>query len=133
MARLIAAIKGGTYIEPTKTTLAQYLEVWLTAVAMHVSPKTYERSAEICRKNIVPLLGTVVLSKLQPQAISQACAKALQGGRCDGKGGLSKRTVGHMRRILKEALEQAVLWKHLAPNPCNAVRAPKVERHQFQT
>jgi integrase len=100
---------------------------------MHVSPKTYERYAEICRKNIVPLLGTVVLSKLQPQAVSQAYAKALETGRRDRKGGLSKRTVGHMHRILKEALGQAVLWKHLALNPCNAVKAPKPEKHQFQT
>jgi integrase len=129
---LIAAIKGGTYVEPTETTLAQYFEVWLSAVAMHVSPKTHERCAEICRKNMVPLLGIVILSKLQPQTISQAYAIAEQ--RAAGwQGGLSKRTVVHMHRVLKEALAQAVLWKHLPFNPCNAVKPSKPEKHQFQT
>jgi integrase len=132
-AQLISAQTGGTYVEPTKMTLAEHFEVWLSAVKMHITPKTHERYTEICRKNIVPLLGKVVLSKLQPHRISQAYTKALESGRCDGKGGLSKRTVGHMHRVLKEALQQAVIWKHLAFNPCNGVKPPKAERHRFQT
>jgi integrase len=132
-AQLISAQTGGTYVEPTKMSLAEYFEVWLPAVEMHVTPKTYERYAEICRKNIVPLLGKLVLSKLQPQAISQAYAKALESGRCDGKGRLSKRTVCHMHRVLKESLQQAVIWKHLAFNPCAGVKPPKADKHRFQT
>lgn len=37
-------------------------------------------------------------------------------GRCDGKGGLSPRTVHHMHRILKQALGQAVKWGLLKRN-----------------
>src|SRR5262249_10222726 len=57
--------------------------------------------------------------------------KALASGRRDGKGGLSARTVTHMHRVLREALQQAVRWQILARNPADAVKPPKVERKQM--
>ena len=44
-ARLISAVKGGTYLEPSKTTLAQFLERWLTHIKTQVTPKSHERYA----------------------------------------------------------------------------------------
>jgi integrase len=88
--------------------------------------------AELCRKNLAPLLGGLALTKLQPAHISQAYAKALASGRRDGRGGLSARTVTHMHRILREALQQAVRWQLLARNPADACRPPKVERKRMQ-
>jgi integrase len=79
-------------------------------------------------QNIKPALGAVVLTKLRPVQISGAYAKALANGRRDGKeGGLSPRTVGHMHRVLKQALSQAVKWEMLIRNPADAVDPPKVE------
>jgi integrase len=60
-------------------------------------------------------------------------ARARAAGRRDGSGGLSARTVTHMHRILRGALQQAVRWQLLARNPADAVRPPKVERKQMQT
>src|SRR5665811_1802549 len=40
---------------------------------------------------------------------AHAYATALASGRRDGKGGLSRRTVHHMHRVLKQALGQAVI------------------------
>jgi integrase len=96
-----------------------------------VSPRSHERYAEIARKNIAPLLGGLGLMKLQPAHISQAYTKALTSGRRDGSGGLSPRTVTHMHRVLREALQQAVRWQLLARNPADAVKPPKVERRQM--
>src|SRR5262249_61056373 len=61
-----------------------------------------------------------------------AYAKALASGRRDGSGGLSARTVTHMHRVLREALQQALRWNLLARNPADAVKPPKVERKQMQ-
>ena len=82
---------------------------------------------------MAPLLGGLALAKLQPAHISQAYAKALASGRRDGKGGLSARTVTHMHRVLREALQQALAWQLLARNPADAVKPPKVERKQLST
>ena len=58
-ARLIASMNGGSYVEPSKQTVAQFLDEWLAFIKPSVAPKTYERYRELCRKSIVPLLGDV--------------------------------------------------------------------------
>jgi integrase len=96
-----------------------------------VAPRTHERYSEIARKNLAPLLGGITLTKLQPTHISSAYAKALTSGRRKGRGGLSARTVTHLHRVLRQALEQAVQWQILARNPANTVKPPKIERRQM--
>ena len=132
-ARLISAVQGGTYLEPSKTTLAQFLDRWLEHMASQVSPKSHARYGELARKNIAPLLGSVVLTQLRPVLISGAYSKALTQGRRDGSGGLSPHTVTHMHRVLKQALGQAVKWELLARNPADAVDPPKTNRGMMNT
>jgi integrase len=132
-ARLISEVKIGTYIEPSKATFAQFLDRWLDDVRTRVTPKTYERYAQICHKNIGPLLGTIPLAKLKPEQISEAYAKALATGRRDGEGGLSPRTVRQMHAIVKSSLAQAVKWEILARNAAAVVKGPKVGRATMQT
>ena len=132
-ARLVAEIHRGTYLEPAKTTVAQFLEQWLESTRVNVAPRTHERYAEIVRRNIVPQIGAVILSKLKPAQISAAYAKALSEGRRDGAGGLSPRTVLYMHRVLKQALKQGVQWELLHRNPADAVQPPKVEKRRMAT
>lgn len=127
-ARLIAAMKDGTYTEPSKLTLGQFLDRWLDHIKSQVTPKSHERYSGLVNQNIVPALGSTLLSKLRPVNISEAYVAALREGRKDGRsGGLAPRTVGHMHRVLKQALSQAVKWELLARNPADAVDPPKVE------
>jgi integrase len=132
-ARLISEMKGGTYLEPSKTTVAQFLDRWLDHMKSQISTKSHARYSELARKNVVPLLGAVNLAKLRPAAISAAYSKALTHGRRDGKGGLSPQTVTHMHRILKQALGQAVKWELLNRNPVDAVDPPKAARGLMHT
>ncbi len=131
--RLLSEMDRGVYVEPSKTTLSEFLAVWLADVKRRVSPKTYERYEQVCHKNIGPLLGAVALSKLKPPQISEAYAVALESGRRDGSGGLSPRTVHHMHVILKGALGHAVKWELLVRNPAAAVNPPKVPRATMRT
>jgi integrase len=132
-ADLITHLAHGTYLEPDKTTVAEFLERWLQHTKANVAPRTYERYVEIARKNIAPLLGSAMLRKLKPAQISEAYGKALSEGRRDGKGGLSPRTVLHMHRVLKQALNQAVGWELLHRNAADAVQPPKVEKRRMTT
>jgi integrase len=131
--RLIAQQADGTYVDPSREPVAAFLERWIEHMQGQVSPRSHERYAEIARKNLAPLLGALALTKLQPAHISAAYAKALTSGRRDGTGGLSARTVTHMHRVLREALQQALRWQLLARNPADAVKPPKVERRQLNT
>ena len=132
-ARIVTEMQKGAYVEPDKTTLAQFLERWLGQIKTQVSPRSYERYAEIARNNLVPALGNAQLMKLRPEHISDAYSKALSGGRRDGAGGLSPRTVHHMHAILKQALKQACVWRAITHNPADLVKPPKVERKEMQT
>lgn len=132
-ARIIYEMNGGIYLEPNRTTMAAFLDKWLDHMASQISPHSHERYSEIAKKNLVPLIGSVMLTKLQPIQISTAYSDALTSGRRNGKGGLSARTVHHMHRILKQALGKAVKWQLLARNPADAVDPPKVERRHLDT
>jgi integrase len=132
-ARLIATLQSGSYLEPSKATLAAYLDHWLDHVKAQVSPRSHERYCELVRRNIAPLLGAVHLSKLKPTQISAAYAKALTSGRRDGKGGLAPATVLYMHRLIKKALGQAVRWELLSRNVADAVDPPKIERTALTT
>jgi len=132
-ARLITELKDGTSIEPHKTTVAAFFDRWLEHMESQVAPRTHERYAEIARKNIAPFIGSVLLTKLQPATISEAYARALAEGRRNREGGLSPRTVGHMHRVLRQCLKQAVTWNLLNRNPADSVKPPKVERKKMRT
>jgi integrase len=132
-ARLISIVQDGNYLEPSKTTLATYLARWLDHVRSQVTPKSHERYSGIVNQNIIPALGSVHLPKLKPAQISATYAAALANGRRDGTGGLAPRTVGHMHRVLKQALGQAVRWELLTRNPADAVDPPRVDWKPMQT
>ena len=130
-ARLIAELSTGNYVEPTKQTLAQFLDEWLAFVKASVAPNTYERYTSLCQKSIAPIIGDLVLAKLKTDKIDAAFSTALQSGRRDGNGGLSPRSVHHMRRVLIKALAQAVTWERIVKNPAVATTPPKVERKKM--
>jgi integrase len=135
-ARLISETNSGSYVEPSKITVLQFLERWLKHIKPNVSPRTHERYAEIALKNIAPLIGAKPLLKLTTIEISEAYSKALESGRCDGKGGLAPRTVHHMHRILFSSLNQAERWKLIARNPAALLEKrdrPKIEKKAVRT
>jgi len=130
-ARLVTQLKAGNYVEPTKQTVAEFLDEWLNFIKPSVAPKTHERYAEICRKGIAPLLGEVTLAKLKTDRIDAAFSKALSEPRSGKTAPLAPRTVHHYRRVLIKALQQAVVWERLTKNPAHATTPPKVERQQM--
>src|SRR4051794_5110106 len=135
-ARLISEMKAGSFVEPSKLTLLMFFERWLRHIKPNVSPRTHERYEQIAMKNIAPLLGAKLLSKLSPIEISDSYAKALESGRRDGNGGLSPRTVHHLHRVLFSALDQAERWKMIVRNPAALLEKrdrPKIERKSVRT
>jgi integrase len=131
-ARLIAELEARTYVETTKETVAQFLERWLANIKPTVSPRTYHRYAEICRRNVVPLLGTKALAKLQPDDITTAYAKAREVG-TTAKGPLSPQSVLHMHRVFKQALGP-VRWERIhRASEDHRVKPPKVEKASMTT
>jgi integrase len=131
-ARLLTEIKNGMAVEPSRLTVAEFLDRWLEFIEPQVAPRTHERYGEIVHTYLAPALGRTLLTKLHAMAISAAYAGMLSGGRKRGIGGLSARSVHHCHRVLSQALQQAVRWRMLSRNPCNDVDPPRIERRPLK-
>ncbi len=133
LARLLNEINTGSYVEPAKLTVAQYLEKWLAEYAKaNVGARTYEFYAEVVHKHLIPALGHLPLPKLQPLHIQSYYTEAQKSGRRDGRGGLSAQSVLHHHRLLHTALGQAVRWQLLPRNPAASVEPPRVNEKEMQ-
>jgi integrase len=121
-SRLITEMQRGSYLEPTNTTIAGFIDHWLRHKQSQISPRALEAYRETAR-NIIHVIGNTKLTKLQPAIIAKMYADALKG--------LSPASVLMMHRLLSAALKQAVKWQLLSSNPCDAVGAPRVERKQM--
>jgi integrase len=133
LTKLLRSIDDGGYVEPSKATVSEYLDRWLSTYAKpNVAGKTYERYKQIIDKDIKPKLGHVKLSRLTPIQIADFYAWALTSGRKRSQGGLSARTVLHFHRLLHQALQQAVLWQLRSTNPCDAVEAPSPDDKEMK-
>ncbi len=139
MARLLTELASGSYIEPAKLLVRDYLARWLADYArQNVSAKSFERYAEIVNCHLSPALGQYPIAALKPLHIQNYYSHALESGRRPtrwrkgGLGGLSARTVLHHHRILRQALQQAVRWQLLARNPADAVEPPRPARNEMR-
>jgi integrase len=130
-AKLIAEIKNGTVLDPAKVTLREYLERWLAHMATQVSPRSAENYREVVEHWIVPALGDVKLTKLQPEQIAHAYSDALTKGGNNGQG-LSPRSVVMMHRTLSQSLKHAVIWRLRGDNPASFCKPPRVERKEMK-
>jgi integrase len=141
LTRLQAQRDEGSYIEPTKMTVAQYLRHWLEADAeRRVAGKTAARYRGIVEKNIIPKLGHVPVRMLtavhieafEAELLREGWVKPISGRKVEGqdgtavkeKRGLSVQTVLHVHRVLSEALTHAVRVGVLLKNPAKQVRPP---------
>src|SRR5437764_12676730 len=87
LTKLIAAADSGNYIDPTKETVAEYLDRWERDWAtINVSPKTLERYRELLKHHVRPHLGALRLQKLRPVNLSELYAKLMRQGRGNGSG-----------------------------------------------
>jgi integrase len=102
-------------------TVAKFLEDWYAAVEPSLRPTTYRRYGFDVRR-ITARLGRYRLTDLTPQIVQRFIVDLHAEG-------LSARSVGHCRRVLCVALNQAENWNLLARNPAAGKRArlPRVQ------
>ena len=134
LSEMYSKLDKGTFIKPTKTTLAEYLERWLTDyVKPNLGPRTYEGYESIIRCHLSPDLGHIQLMQLKPQHLQKYYALKLAGVRQDRKDALTQTTVSHHHTCLHRALKMAVRWGLLVSNPADAVTPPRPQHTDMKT
>ena len=134
LSELLHQLDTGTFMRPTKTTLAEYLERWLKDyVWPNLAPRTAEGYETIIRQHLIPELGNYPLTHLKPEHLQKYYTEMLNSGRCNISGGLSAQTVRHHHTALHKALQTAVEWGLLGRNVADAVRPPRAQRSEMRT
>ena len=133
LTELLAASYRGTYIEPSKLTVAEYVRARVDQWerAGDISPKTAERYRELLENQIVPHLGAKLLQKIKPLDLESWYTALKSAGRKDGTGGVSSRTIGHAHRVLKKVLGEALKNDLITKNAAVSQRAPRVEDEEM--
>jgi len=127
LSELLHQIDTGAYMKPGKTTVADYLEKWLTDYAkLNLSPRTIEGYEHIINHYVVPKLGNHTLVYLKPEHLQCFYSTELNTG-------LSAQTVRHHHMVIHKALDSAVEWGLVIRNVADAVRPPKAQRIEMQT
>jgi integrase len=133
LVEILGRLEKGTYVEPTRQDLATYLREWLPAVRRTVRSGTWNSYRTNMELHVIPRIGTVPVQRLGAEHLNGLYAELLERGRCDGRGGLSPRTVRYTHTILHRALRDAVRWGRLPRNVADLADAPRSKAPEIQT
>jgi integrase len=121
LTELIAAAGQGSYIEPSRLTVAEFVRARVTQweAAGAISARTAQRYRQLVENQIAPHLGAKLVQRLSRLDV-EAWHTALRNG------GLAPRTIGHAHRVLSKALRDAETDGLVGRNVCKLQRTPKV-------
>ena len=126
MTRLLGDAQRGSYVEPAKLTLSEWVEKrWLPSLSVRAS--TRQSYARNLRTHVLTRLGSVHLQKITPSDLNTLYRSLGSDG---NKGhrmgeGLSPRTVRYIHTIIGRALGDAMLENLLTVNPAQRATPPR--------
>ena len=118
--------KQGILATGPRQTVAHYLNYWLEEIhkaTLRIS--TYVMYRRNLDNHIIPVLGHIQLQKLTVDQVQAFCAKMSEKG-------LKPGTVRLLHTILHTALKDAVRWRRLSVNVCDAVKLPRHTQREGQ-
>ena len=133
LTRELHAGMSGTFAEPDKLTVAEFLqEHWLPAIAGTVRPTSLHLYKLHVNSRIVPHIGRIRLQKLAPRDIDVLYARLANEPGPRGHS-LSPASVRAVHRVLHRALTKAMEWNIIVRNPADRAERPKVARPEMKT
>ncbi|MFF4765034.1 tyrosine-type recombinase/integrase [Streptomyces sp. NPDC001255] len=107
-------------------TVAMWLTHWIESIApLAVNENTMVGYGVAVRKHLIPALGAHRLDKLGPEHIERFYGKMRADGRKAG-------TIHQIHRTFRTALNEAVRRGHLARNPVQLAKAPRLNEEEIE-
>jgi len=113
------------FVAPKAEAFGVFWKRWCDIKATELSPSTARRYRDLGRLHLGALAG------LKLAKITAADVQGLYADRL--KTGLSQTTVRHLHSVLHGAFDDAVKWKLIARNVCDAVNPPARAHTEMQT
>lgn len=127
LSKIVSEMDSGTYAEPSKMKVSQWLDEWLASYTMNIKPATRSAYEEHIRVHIKPSLGDIPLKQLSTRDIQQLYTNLLKERE------LSPKTVRNIHGVLHRTLEQAKLLGYIRVNLADAAVTPRMEKKQVET
>lgn len=124
-------VKYGKRVKvPRNLTVAQWLDIWLRDYVSMRAPKTQENYKMFVRLRIKPTLGDIPLRKLNVNHIQQLYAR-MASERLDKQDKpVSPSTINGCHRVLRAALQRAVIAGLIPDNPAADAVPPPVPDYE---
>lgn len=130
MQSAAVSVNDGTYKEPSKMTVGEWLDIWLRDYLGSVKPMTELNYTQHVHNHIKPALGAIKLDVLNAPTIQNFYNNL---GKPHGdKDALSGKTIRCIHGILHKSLQQAVKVGYIRTNPTEACELPKVIRKEIK-
>ncbi|MBR5287725.1 MAG: site-specific integrase [Clostridia bacterium] len=124
----INAVDTGSYIEPTKITVAQWLDIWHREYLGNVKQSTAASYKSHIETHIKPNIGAVKLLSLKSHQVQKLYNNALRTE--DNPDGMSAKNIKNLHGVLHKAMKQAVILGYIRSNPTEGCVLPRVEKKE---
>lgn len=125
LRKLLSDADKGLLPPVERLTLTAHMERWLSDVVQpSVRSSTMKGYSDVVRLYIVPTLGKMKLTQIQPNHVQQLYGK-LAGD------GLSPQSIRNTHAVLRRALGQAVDWNLAPRNVAALAHPPRVHRAEI--
>lgn len=134
MTSYAAQVDNGIYMEPSKLTVGEWLEIWEKEYNGGVKNRTADSYSALIRNHIRPALGSVKLCALTAPTIQHMYNQKQRERKEDpkGKAGLSPKSIKNVHGVLHEAMQKAVKLGYIRSNPCDGCELPRREKHEIK-
>ena len=122
-----AELDEGTYHEPCRMTLGEWLDVWIAEYMNGIKELTTVAYKSQIDNHIRPGIGKIRLASLTAVDIQH-----FYNSLSEGKKPLSAKTIKNIHGVLHHALSQAVILGYIRYNPSDHVSLPKVIKPEIK-
>lgn len=119
LVEIQAAKQDGTYVEPIKLTVGQYLlDIWLPAIESTIRVSTYTSYRQNIVRHVIPALGSIRLQVLTADDLDRFYSDLF-------KSGLAVNTIRNIHVAIRKGLADALRKNRVPRNVAQAATLPK--------
>lgn len=110
-------VDAGSWLDPSRMTVAQWLKTWLADYQAHTSARTVELYRDLADRYIIPVIGDVRMSALSPIHVRRVISGLQSQDRAVS-------TIRNVHGVLSCACNSAIEARIIKANPAAGLKLP---------